>query len=215
MKTLFILAALGLTACGAHPDHAIDCIDGCNGENKRYNPETDNTPTVITGPRGVPGASGQNGSSCTTYPVEGGAVISCTDGTETFVGNGTNGQDGQDGQDGEAGQAGESCSVARAENGAIISCGTETVVVYDGIDGQDGENGIDGNDAVVEIIDPCGDNPGKFDEVLLRLPSGELLAYFEDGDKRFLSLIGAGNYRTTDKQACNFSVDSDLNVSWN
>lgn len=48
----------------------------------------------------APGKDGQsiagaNGSSCTTTSVEGGATILCTDGTSSFIANGTNGADGR------------------------------------------------------------------------------------------------------------------------
>lgn len=58
---------------------------------------------------------------------------------------------------------------------------------------------------VEEFIDPCGDSAG-FDEVLLWMSSGELVAYFESGSRRFLTILKDGNYRTTDKQRCRFSV---------
>lgn len=110
--------------------------------------------------------------------------------------------------DGKNGKNGVSCSVEQAVNGAVISCtdGTSTAIT----NGQDGSDGID---AVAELIDPCGDNPGHFDEVVLRLGTGELLVYFESGSNRFLSLIGNGSYSTTDSQHCHFSVTNGV-VSW-
>lgn len=59
---------------------------------------------------------------------------------------------------------------------------------------------------VSRMIDPCGDNPNQFDEYILEMSNGDLLGYFEQGSKRFLTVLPDGNYRTTDKQACNFSV---------
>jgi len=120
------------------------------------------------------------------------------------------------GQDGKSG----SCSVQTAVNGVVITCtdGTSAVVTNgqhgnNGQDGRDGLDGRDGIDAIVEFIDPCGDNPGHFDEVVLKLSTGELLAYFESGSHRFLSLIRNGNYRTTDVQNCAFSVNNGV-VTW-
>lgn len=43
----------------------------------------------------IVGADGNDGSSCTTTQVEGGAVITCTDGSSSFISNGTNGVDGR------------------------------------------------------------------------------------------------------------------------
>lgn len=101
------------------------------------------------------------------------------------------------------GKPGENCSVEQVSNGAIITCIDSTAVVLNG------ENGID---AVVEIIDPCGNKPGHFDEVILRLNTGDLLAYFEENGKRFLSILTPGNYQTTDSQKCSFTVDNNYNV---
>lgn len=86
----------------------------------------------------------------------------------------------------------------------------------DGINGTNGTNGVDGLDAVADIIDPCG-KQGAHDEVILVLSDGQLLASFSDAasglNTRF-SLIGPGNYVTTDGTNCHFSVDSDLNVTF-
>jgi hypothetical protein len=63
---------------------------------------------------------------------------------------------------------------------------------------------LQGN-SISKIIDPCGDSSG-FDEVLLKTGSGDLIAYFEVGNKRYLSVLGTGSYRTTDGSNCNFEV---------
>jgi len=98
------------------------------------------------------------------------------------------------------GKDGSSCSVETVQGGAVISCtdGSGSLITS-------GVDGLDGGDAFIELIDPCGDGPG-FDEVLLRLTDGRLVAYFEQGGNRFLSVISDGNYRTTDAQGCYFSV---------
>jgi len=59
---------------------------------------------------------------------------------------------------------------------------------------------------IVATIDPCTDYPGYFDEVILKTRDGKFLAYFEDGGKRFLSLLSPGVFVTTDRQACTFTV---------
>lgn len=51
----------------------------------------------------VQGAAGTNGSSCTTHQMEGGAIISCTDGTSSIVYNGVNGLTGATGATGSDG----------------------------------------------------------------------------------------------------------------
>jgi len=63
---------------------------------------------------------------------------------------------------------------------------------------------LQGYTHIYAIINPCGDNPG-FDEILLKTSQG-LLAYFEQGSNRFLSVLPDGNYQTTDQHRCKFSV---------
>jgi hypothetical protein len=64
---------------------------------------------------------------------------------------------------------------------------------------------------VVELIDPCGDQSG-YDEVLIRLNSGDLIGYFEQGNKRFLTVLEPGRYKTTDNGGCYFTVTQDMEV---
>ena len=65
---------------------------------------------------------------------------------------------------------------------------------------------LESDESISRIIDPCGNDQGNFDEVILQTKSGKFLAYFEDGGKRFLSELSDGNYRTTDRQRCYFSI---------
>lgn len=61
-------------------------------------------------------------------------------------------------------------------------------------------------------IDPCGDNPNKIDEILIKLYDGSILAVFKDG-QYFMSFLKDGNYKTTDKTNCYFQVNNG-NVTW-
>lgn len=68
-------------------------------------------------------------------------------------------------------------------------------------------------DTVTEYIYPCSNRPNYFDEVLVRTNSGKLLAYFENGANRYLSLLKPGNYQTTDSAPrCNFTVNASLQI---
>jgi len=122
--------------------------------------------------------------SCSIEDTSEGVAMTCGDVTE-LVRHGSNGLDGANGVDGVDGLDGT--------NG------------LDGVDGQDGANGLDGQDGVspiLAIIDPCGDNPGKPDEVLFQLDSG-IAAWYQDIG---LVLLGNRNYITTDEQACRFRI---------
>lgn len=150
-------------------------------------------------------------------PVDG------TDGRDGIDGRvGPRGEVGPVGQTGEQGNVGTSCSAEQVSNGAIITCGDSIVLISNGVnglDGSDGADGMDGADApptpytVTELIDPCGDQSG-FDEVLLRLANGQLIAHFAQGSKQFLSSIGPGTYQTTDGHACIFVVHPDMSVTY-
>lgn len=60
---------------------------------------------------------------------------------------------------------------------------------------------------VIQIIRPCENST----EILLRLSTGEIVAYFESGNRRYLSILENGSYRTTDGTNCYFKViDGDI-----
>lgn len=63
-------------------------------------------------------------------------------------------------------------------------------------------------DRVIGIYDPCPlVSSTGFKESLFRMSSGKLVAYFEDGSKRFLSVLKTNmTYRTTDSRACLFTL---------
>jgi hypothetical protein len=74
---------------------------------------------------------------------------------------------------------------------------------------------LNGYKAIVAFEDPCGDGPG-YDEFLLRLSDGSVVAYFEQGNERFLTkLLPEVRYQTTDRQSCRFSVDIAGNLKYN
>lgn len=131
---------------------------------------------------------------------------------------------GTPGTDGLPGAPGEGCTVVAAVGGALITCGdTSTLLLHgqNGANGQDGQDGQDGADApptaytVVDMINPGGDGPG-FDEVLLRLANGQLVAHFSSGGLQFLTILSPGNYVTTDAGAVPFTVGPapGYSVTW-
>lgn len=117
----------------------------------------------------------------------------------------------RDGINGVDGAPGEGCEVTQISNGALITCAGETSAVI--LNGTNGQDLTAGTYSVAEIIDPCGQQ-AAFDEVILRLTNGQLLAHYSDGAKQFLGLIGPGSYVTTDGTSCAFTVNNDLTVSF-
>jgi hypothetical protein len=100
---------------------------------------------------------------------------------------------------------------------------TASADLCNGRDGAAGEDGEDGEDAVlpgftpVAVVDVCGDAPGVYDEVLLRLANGQLLASFSDnasGANTRFSILTPGTYRSTDGSNCMFTVHSNGLVTW-
>lgn len=139
---------------------------------------------------------------------------------------GADGVDGQAGSDGQTGATGET-GAAGADGVAGVdgADGVNGVDGQDGVDGQagvdgaPGQDGADGQDAqlpefvIVEVIDPCGDAPGIFDEVLLRMKNGQLLAHFASNQLQFITVLVPGNYVTTDGSSCHFSVDAQMEIT--
>lgn len=109
---------------------------------------------------------------------------------------------------GEDGKDGLSCTVIELDAGAQILCEDGTTATIS--NGTDGSDAPPTNFTIIDTIDPCGPE-AVFDEVLLRLADDSLLAFFA-GSGGFLTLIGPGNYITTDGTNCQFAVDSNMNV---
>ncbi len=111
------------------------------------------------------------------------------------------------------------CAGPKGDTGGLGAQGLGGSNGLDGSNGTDGSNGLDGVagrdgvNAILEVVDPCG-KQASFDEVLFRMSDGQLFAYFENGGSRYLTLIGAGSYVTTDGTACYFSVGADGSVAW-
>ena len=114
------------------------------------------------------------------------------------------------------------CSIEERENQVILTCGnretvldltrTEIIEVTEEI--TEIYEIVNNYELDLDVIDPCGDEPNRLDEVLIILDSGKILAYYEHGRKRFLTVLKPGSYRTTDYQRCSFSIDEDYNITW-
>lgn len=154
-------------------------------------------------------------------------------------GIGTPGNDGNSGVDGRDGSNGHSIIIDTAPSISCAYGGTTVLLATDNDDslaispgdvvksfelcnGTPGADGAPGASAPptaytpVGIVDPCGDAPGIYDEVFLRLANGTLLASFSDnasGKNTRFSVITVGNYVTTDGSNCYFSVDSNGNIN--
>lgn len=72
---------------------------------------------------------------------------------------------------------------------------------------------LQSQDTILEYILPCDERLGIYDEAIMRTKSGKLIAYFENGGDRFLTILTAGAYRTSDtKPQCQFTVDANLHI---
>lgn len=172
-----------------------DNTKGEKGEQGNTGPEGRQGPAGIPGPVGQPGNAGPAGSVGPSGQP------------------GAQGEMGPKGEKGDEGDAGTSCSVTYVANGSIISCTDGTsVVILNGVDGADGQDAPPTPYTVTGLIDPCG-KQGQFDEVLLRLANGSLLAHYASGSNQFLVVIGPGNYKTTDGTNCFFSINSNMEIT--
>ena len=188
--------------------------------------------------------NGADGKTCTVQKTKQGATVKC--GTDTvFISNGTNGTNGQDGLngvngvDGEQGEAGKdgiaglngqdgsSCSITDTNGGALVSCGDETVLIKDGMKGATGTQGEpgtsvpDGASLLIAVINPCGDAPGIYDEIVFVDTDGHAYAYYEDNadytsykdqNRRIIEIPVNTYLRTTDGDNCKFKLDGGANL---
>lgn len=154
------------------------------------------------------------------------ALAAC--GSEVWIVKGPPGPEGPTGPQGPAGPQGpqgSGCSVvvvapggAAPYGGAQVTCGTSSVLLVNGAPGQDGQDGADGQDgsdapptaySIASMINPCGDAAGVFDEVLLCLQNGTLIATVSanaNGQNTRLAEVPTGSWQTTDGSGCNFTV---------
>lgn len=116
------------------------------------------------------------------------------------------------------GKDGKSCTVTKVVNGALIQCQDgSSVAVINGQHGTNGQDGQDGQDApqsqfnIVGTIDPCG-TQSTFDEVLLILANGQILAHYAAGARQFLTFVPPGNYTTSDGTNCHFTITTNNEV---
>lgn len=139
------------------------------------------------------------------------------------------------GPSGPAGTNGHNSLIDLVTSAAGCSNGGTTVL--SGIDADDsgtlelGEvsksseicNGADGSDAPptpytpVELVNPCGDAPGVYDEIFLKLSNGTIVASFSQnaaGDNTRFSILTAGSYQTTDGDNCVFTLDSSGHITY-
>lgn len=154
------------------------------------------------------GYNGVPGTSCTAQTVIGGVNIICGDNPPVFLANGSTGSTGPQGPQGN------SCSVTTLSpshdnptGGAKIDCGSTSAIVINGAAG-----GAGAAYTIVGSIDPCGPS-GGFDEVFLRMASGQLVALFTDSSSALtsrLAFIRDGvNLQTTDGQHCSFNLTTN------
>jgi hypothetical protein len=118
---------------------------------------------------------------------------------------------GEAGKDGAKGETGESCDIERAEGGALITCGTTQVVLFDG------QNGKDASSPVVEAVPFCERPDSTWPEVGLRLDDGNIVAFFTDGSSLLnsrLVILREGWYNTTDGSNCLFHIDKEGAIAY-
>jgi len=174
-----------------------DGTDGQDGEDGADGQDGEDGTDGQDGEDGEDGADGQDGE----------------DGTDGQDGeDGTDGQDGEDGEHGADGQDGEDGTDGQdGEDGTDGQDGEDGEHGADGQDGEDGTDGQDGLDFVQRVIDPCGqETTHGLDEVLLVLQSGDILAYYNDGQNQYLTILKRNkHYVTTDGTGCKFKVTKD------
>lgn len=144
--------------------------------------------------------------ACKAEASSTGITLSCPNSHDVFIPMPKDGEDGKDG---------ESCTVTQLSNGALIKCGSESAVVYNGEDGEDGEDATSAI-GIASYIKPCGQEFNN-DEIFLRLTDGNILALYDGGPNLDrLVLLAPGNYITTDRNSshtCHFTVTPELELT--
>lgn len=122
--------------------------------------------------------------------------------SKTIIIKGTPGREGAQGIQGEQGSTGETGSTG--EQGPKGETGSQGSQGPQGNDGLDGLDGIDGQDAIVEVINPCGEDPNNPDEIIINFADGVWIAWYKNVGLYELELDVV--YQTTDAQQCKFKI---------
>lgn len=123
------------------------------------------------------------------FPVWGPPGVPGADGA-----NGADGKDGAPGPQGEPGQPGQQ-----------------------GEPGIPGPSGPAGQSGFVGVLDPCGDEAGYPDEVLLKFENGVIIAIFTEHGQNYLRQFtcdSEGYFVTVDHQGCVFHLNEDCEVAY-
>lgn len=175
----------------------------------------------LQGVAGTNGSNGTNGSDGANGSFGHNSLItvlhsapSCVNGGITLLA----GIDVNDSNSLDGIEVASSTEVCNGQNGINGVNGTNGSNGTNGVNGTNGTNGTNAAPTAftpVSIVDPCGDTPGIYDEIFIRLQNGMLIASFSDnanGQNTRFSIITAGSYITTDGSACYFSVDGSGNL---
>lgn len=211
--------------CAHKGDHCHVPQDGTDGRDGRTG-ESGNPGT--TGRQGIPGTNGTQGEPGVAGAI-GPAGATGTAGPQGAQGNpGSNGSNGSDGADGYS-IVTQTATIA--VNDVICPGGGTRLYLAQDTDRDGLWSPLDGHQQMMSIcngvdapptpytpvgfIDPCGDAPGVYDEVFMRLQNGMLLASFSDnfaGDNTRLSILSPGTYQTTDGDNCVFTVSPTYSI---
>lgn len=157
--------------------------------------------------------------------------------------NGLNGTSGSNGVDGLNSLVAMASGAASCANGGVtvfsgldanrnnvldaleVTASADVCNGDDGTNGSNGSNGTNGTNGAdapptaftpVALVNPCGDAPGIYDEIFLKLQNGTLIASFSansSGLNTRFSVLTAGSYQTTDGDNCTFNLDAAGNIS--
>lgn len=204
-------------ADGANGNNGTDGQNGVDGANGQ---DGTNGHDGADGHNGTDGANGQDG----TNGHDGAAGHDGSNGVDGH--DGSDGSDGHDGEDGSDGDDGYDSLIATTAASICGSAGGTTFLV--GLD-TNRDHALEGSEVtssasvcngasaapspftIVAIKDPCGDAAGVYDEVMLQLQNGTIIASFSEnssGKNTRFATIPAGSYVTTDGSLCYFSVNA-------
>ena len=181
---------------------------------------------------GLDGIDGEDGAkvTITTEEVEGGIIITITQGdtvTEVFVRDGADGTNGTDGIDGIDGQDGTNATITTEETeggyNLYITVNGETTIVFisngmdgtnglngtDGIDGIDGADGEDGVSATIrtEIVTPSEEHPYGGYNLYITVDGNTTVVFVSNGADGTNGLDGTNGQDGADGYSSSISVE--------
>lgn len=171
------------------------------------------------------GPAGKDGQPCSVKDnTDGTKTLTCPDGTNVTIVNGTDGTNGQQGPDGQTGpqgpqgDAGSSCSATPIDGGVLVQCDDGTnAIIPNGAQGQVGINGVPGKFSLMidSVATTTGADGGMTSTLTFSVsPAANVCPGGVCDDTLSSAVVGTKTFYAQEYNATNNTFDTARNFSF-